>query len=677
VDGWAELLEDALVEKGLADAATRVLTLRAAWQNGNPAFRETCVRRLQSLYRDDPARKPFLAHLGLEKNVPIKECLRRLETLRNLTPGVICLDKTWGVGPVTRVDPYAARVAIDFSRKRGHEMSFAYAAETLQRVGEDHLQVRVYRDAAAVRKLADEKPADVVRMALRSYGPLTVARLQELLCDVILKPDAWKPFWDAARKVLKSDPLVVIPAKRSEPLTLLEKATAYDETWFKALAAERTAEGVFGRLDDLAGNLGGSELDVRHLRVVGERLAFLMKGFGDKDISIRVQILMAARQWKVAVEHVDWEAEAGRLLTGDALLSAAALISSKRLSALLALLAEHDKARLDATLVAAIPRMTINVLNTCMEYLLEQGGEAAAAGAFRDQVSARSAGVELLLWLAKRPERLESWGVGSLGDLVFQIMPVLEKTYTGDRLRAANQLSELVQQREWLEAATARMSEVQRTSLVRTLRTVMGKVSVDTQAMIGRLVMLHPELARLMEDKRAEAEAQTPGNMTSWRSYRQRQRQLAKVVNEDIPRNSKDIAVARSYGDLRENFEYKTAKEQQGILMRRQAELDQDLKTVRGTDFLNCPTAVAGMGTRVVITYPDAREERYYILGEWDQDTGLGIISCSSRMGKALTGHAPGDEVTVPGDQGEAACRIKSVGALPEDILAWARDTGG
>lgn len=673
--GWAELMEDALIEQGKLDEAVKVLGMRANWNSAVPAFRDICIKRLAYIYRNDPVRKKFVTNVGLDKGVAVAECFRRLDILQRLKPGILFMDKTWGVGAVKTVDSFYERVTIDFSRKMGHEMSFAYAAETLQPVGDEHLLARKYRDAVALAALAETEAAELVRIALRSYGPLTANRLQEILSDGIIKPDAWKTFWDSARKSLKADPLVVIPSKRSEPITLLEKAQAYDGIWFASLATERTAEGVFARLSDLLDHSKPEDLDAASLRVVGERLAFLMRGFGDKDMNIRVQIVVAAKQWNVSAEQVDWMREADSLIEPVNFMSAASVISSKRLEALLKLLADRDSARLFDTILGAIPSMVMNVLNTCVAFMIEAGQEEACSAVFKEFVGMRKAGVEVLLWLAKRPDRLEAWGLGTTGDLVFHILPAMEKTYNGERLRAANQLGELVQQREFLEVAAKAMNDVQRTSFIRYLRAVMGKIPVDTQAMIGRIVRVYPDLASLLTDKRAEAEeAAAPKNgLTSWRSYRQRQKLLEKIVNEDIPKNSRDIGVARSYGDLRENFEYKTAKEQQGILMHRSAELELDLKVVHGTDFASCATDVAGMGTRVVLQMENGPQLTYNILGEWDQDTDKGIISCSSKLGKVLTGHHGGDELEIPGDKGNEKCRIIEVTALAEEILAWAK----
>ena len=675
-NSWAELMEDTLIEQGCLDEAVKVLGMRAEWNNGNVAFREVCVKKLTAMFRNDPVRKKFVISLGLDRGISLAECFRRLDTLQNMKPGLLCVDRTWGVGMVKKVDAFYERVTIDFSRKMGHEMSFAYASETLQLVDDAHLLARKYRDAVALASLAETEAAELVRIALRSYGPLPVARLQEILSDGIIKPDGWKTFWDSARKALKTDPLVIIPAKRNEPISLLDKAKAYDSSWFAQLAAERTAEGVFARLESLSDNAKPADLDAASLRIVGERLAFLMKGFGDKDMSIRVQIVVLARQWTVSLEHVNWEREAGMLVEPAMFMAAAQAITSKRLDAMLKLLVDYNSARLYETITESIPAMTMNVLNSCVGFMLDQGQDSACSAVFKELVGMRKAGVEVLFCLARRPDRLESWGLGTTVDLAFQILLSLEKTYNGERLRAANQLCELVQQREWLEAASHSMNEVQRTSFVRYLYAAMGKLPVDTSAMIGRMVRVYPQLAEILVSKRNEAaEATAPkGGLTSWRSYRQRQKLLEKIVNEDIPKNSRDIGVARSYGDLRENFEYKAAKEQQGILMRRSGELDQDLSTVRGTDFSSVPVEVAGMGSSVTLQMADGHTEQHHILGEWDQDTEMKIISCSSRMGKVLAGHRAGDELLVPGDQGDVLCKIIEVSSLPEAVIIWTRE---
>jgi transcription elongation GreA/GreB family factor len=199
---------------------------------------------------------------------------------------------------------------------------------------------------------------------------------------------------------------------------------------------------------------------------------------------------------------------------------------------------------------------------------------------------------------------------------------------------------------------------------------------MEKRSVLGHIIKIYPDLEKLMVAKQQdkEEEKKSRGPVTSIRAFRERQLMLEKIQKVDIPQNSKDIGHAREYGDLRENFEFKAAKEMQGILMRRQGELQQMLSLVVPSELENMPTEKAGIGTGVRIAYSDGREERYYILGVWDRDEVLGIISCESKLAQALEGHVAGDEVTIPTEHGEAQVRLVSVEGLSDAVRAWLRD---
>lgn len=136
----------------------------------------------------------------------------------------------------------------------------------------------------------------------------------------------------------------------------------------------------------------------------------------------------------------------------------------------------------------------------------------------------------------------------------------------------------------------------------------------------------------------------------------------------DIPENSKEIEVARSYGDLRENAEFKYAKERQGLLMAQGAQLAADLEKVKPTDFADVDLAFVSPGCGVELAYKETGiVETYYILGVWDQDESLSIISSETRLAKALIGHQTGDVVEIPAGQ----CEVKAILPLPSGIKAW------
>ena len=126
----------------------------------------------------------------------------------------------------------------------------------------------------------------------------------------------------------------------------------------------------------------------------------------------------------------------------------------------------------------------------------------------------------------------------------------------------------------------------------------------------------------------------------------------------------KEISIARSYGDLRENFEFKAAKEMQRVLGRRRAETERDLAIARGTDFANPDTSQVSIGTIVTLKEAgDGRIDVYTILGAWDGDPEKGIVSYQSALAQALIGHKVGEQVNVPTEHGDRVAQIVSIEA--------------
>src|SRR5258708_18058312 len=105
----------------------------------------------------------------------------------------------------------------------------------------------------------------------------------------------------------------------------------------------------------------------------------------------------------------------------------------------------------------------------------------------------------------------------------------------------------------------------------------------------ARIVKSYPAIQSLISGEQSQKETNL---IVSWDSLERRKNEYHELVEKKIPANSKEIAIARSYGDLRENHEYKAAKEMQKLLMRRKAELEVQLVRARATDFANPRTEV-------------------------------------------------------------------------------------
>ena len=113
------------------------------------------------------------------------------------------------------------------------------------------------------------------------------------------------------------------------------------------------------------------------------------------------------------------------------------------------------------------------------------------------------------------------------------------------------------------------------------------------------------------------------------------------------------IKSARELGDLSENFEYHSAKNEQGFIESRIQELEQ---IVRNHKLISRPTAngVVQLGNTVRFSEEDGPEESYRIVGPAEADPGHGRVSNESAVGKALLGRKVGELATVETESGDS-----------------------
>ena len=125
---------------------------------------------------------------------------------------------------------------------------------------------------------------------------------------------------------------------------------------------------------------------------------------------------------------------------------------------------------------------------------------------------------------------------------------------------------------------------------------------------------------------------------------------------------AEQITVARGFGDLSENSEYDEAKNEQGKLYSRIAELEEILQHVVIVDESNAPTNVVTIGCKVTVADTNGKElPAYKIVGSQEADPMHGIISEESPFGKALIGAKEGDTVTVEAPRGTIHYTVRKI----------------
>ena len=123
-------------------------------------------------------------------------------------------------------------------------------------------------------------------------------------------------------------------------------------------------------------------------------------------------------------------------------------------------------------------------------------------------------------------------------------------------------------------------------------------------------------------------------------------KELQEIIDVKIPQNSKNIGYALSLGDLRENAEYKAAKEEQNQLNAAATRLQDEIDRAQIFDPTTATAKKVYFGSKVkILNINTDKEEEYTILGPWESDPANGIISYMSPLGNCLFNRKKDDEL--------------------------------
>ena len=570
---------------------------------------------------------------------------RQIEPLVLLTTSGFCMHRSWGFGRIKTVDTVFARFTIDFPGKPGHTMDLSFAADLLKPIAKDHILARKAADLEGLRQMAALNHLDLIKLVLNSNGGrATLDQVHQVLVPDVIRDD-WKKWWETARHEMKKDGHFVVPVKKTEPIVYTAQETSLQDRLLKDF---RAAKGLKARLA-VAAEVARSAADLANKETAAKEVIAALNG----DIPSH-----SRTQTAVALEAIftrdDLATAAGAAATpGEVTSEQLWNQEGVRFGAVMEAMPAVKHRRTLESFKAAQPekwseilRGTLNSVSAklCKEFaglLAHSGKLPELKETLIRLISQHAASSELLLWLGK--ERGDEFA-DVLGPEVFRAMlTAMERDQFNEK--RSNRLREFILDDQELIAdltATADLEVIK--DLTRALQLSPVFDDMDKRSLLARIVKRHPSVQSLVSGD--QTNKQESVLHVSWESLERRKSEYTELIQKKIPANSKEIALARSYGDLRENHEYKAAKEMQKVLMRRKEELEAQLTRARGTDFSTAKTDVVGIGTVVqCMDVNENKSETFTILGAWDFDVDKGIISYLTPVGQALLNKKVGEEV--------------------------------
>lgn len=568
---------------------------------------------------------------------------QHIDALVKLATNGFCMHRSWGFGKIQTVDTVFGRFTIDFPSRTGHTMDLSFAAESLRPIPKDHILARKASEIESLRQLAATNHLELVKIVLNSYdGRATLEQIQQVLVPDVIRDD-WKKWWEAAKRELKKDGHFQVPLKKTEPIVYQVQEVSLQDRLLKEFkeakglkAKTAVATALFKNAEDLSDKKTAAAEVIAALNAEIPSYVRTQPAVALEGMFIRDELRETA-----SLEPMPGEADTKSVWSQEIKIGTVleALPASKHRRAL-------------ETFKSAFPdqwhevlRQAINTVpaKLCREMaglLIHEGRLDLLKETIVRLVSQHTASSELLLWLAK--DRNDSFA-DILGPEVFRAMlTAMERDQFNEK--RSNRLRDFIvdDQELLVELIGSADLEVIK-DLTRALQLSPCFDDMDKRSLLARIVKSYPTMQSLISGEQTRQESHL---LVSWESLERRKNEYHELVEKTIPANSKEIAIARSYGDLRENHEYKAAKEMQKILMRRKAELESQLVRARGTDFSGTSTETVSIGTVVRATDVETgKAEIYSILGAWDSEPEKGVISYLSPVAQSLLGKKVGESV--------------------------------
>jgi transcription elongation GreA/GreB family factor len=621
-----ELLDDQLREGGRWAARLQLLKRAGAIFVPADKLHPTVSSTLGKLYGDRSTYKALSEAVGLHRataDIPKTwEKVERLEGLLAFDVGTVVAMEGKGVGRVVEANLGLESFKVDFERIRGLTVGFKAAPKLLRPLAVSHVLRRKLEEPHTLKAMT---PPLLLHLTLQSYDrALTAGEVRDILAGIVAESQ-WTSWWSAARK----HPQVVASGTGARQTYHWAESSgdAMDSVWkaFEKASPRRKIERLKRE--------GARDAGLRDR--MAENLAVVAEAAMDSDPGLAFEIWFSIeRSGSKAANNVEWspedllEGQAQRVFAGieDRLLRERAYVMVRERRedwpALYrdAMTRELDPRALDL-LADGLAHGAPKELERFLDNLLAQPHRNPAA----------------FTWIAERAAVDEAMRTRNALRLLQQILTVLNRDeFATFRVR----LLQLAESGSTLPRLLPHLTEDQASQAEDAIQRASNLEPFQRDALVNAI---HLRFQNLRKESGPPPLYATPDSVASKRA------ELQQILSKEIPANRKAIQEARAMGDLRENFEYKAARQRHEYLNARAISLNSELARVRIIETAGTDLSEARIGSRMHLRNSTGPRVMT-ILGPWESKPEDDVISYESDLAKALLGKKPGEVVAVGGE---------------------------
>ena len=578
----------------------------------------------------------------------VEEAISYFEKHISLDAGNFVFHKSWGIGRISTIR--GEQVTIDFTKKRGHSMSLKMAVNALTVLDKSHIWV--LKSVIPREKLREKVKQDIpwaLRTVIKSFGNSISFRIikKELVPSVLTKSE-WTAWNNEAKRIVKTDPLFGTNPEQSDEFVVRETPISYEE---KMLHFFKSEKHFYQRVKIIKEFLANSDPDSAYFEEMFNyfhTIASSYASINDHVVSSYLLIKRFSRQYRFL--RKTQEMQFNQVFhTQNEMISIFQQIEDSDLRKDFLSEIKHDYSDWRDHFAVLFPHfLTMHIIDE----LDTKDGKPYIKTIFQNAYDSYKDRPEVFTWLVKS-YALPIWVErGIPGEKVLlALLHLLDITFRNisnkKDVTSSRKLNRTILGILFDEGVLAKYVHEHEADSVNRIYSLMKDIEdVDPSKKIELKHLIKerfPDFKFIGEDEKAETIS--GGLIVTEKSYYAKQEELRRILEVEIPENSREIGAARELGDLRENAEYKAGKERQEMLNITANKIKTEIDRAVIFDPSQLDESKVSFGTKVdLFNKKNNTTETYTILGPWESDPAKQVISYLSPFGAKLLNHTIGEE---------------------------------
>ena len=653
------IMRDKLPTDYNIDVRINILKNLLRLNNENFIYREQLVEAYRKKYQDNEKLEEFIRMTNLTQQWRnVQEAINDFEKHISFFPGSFVYHNKWGIGRIKETTHLS--LIIDFAKKRNHTMDITMAVLSLEVLPKNHFWV--IRSVLSYEKLHEkvlQSPQWALKCILKSLGSADMKTIKTELVPDILSVQEWSTWNIKAKKILNTNQHFGILSTKIDHFIFSDITVSSIEKYHKLMQLEDRFVGkikLFRKAFETIKN-SKEKSDIEFFWLMFDYFYSYIQNPNNSYDSNYIYALFLCEESSQAIQfstrNVSLPME--KVFTVLEFNDLKQMLQEIKITDYKLLLFHKLKQykenweELYLNLFPYFPNETL-LNELCQNYQKELLNKIYLkiynnALEFKDAFIWFTISLKEKDWIQSLSKDIKVYS-NLLRIAINLLRDIANKKEVPVNKRNLNLIQTFLFKKENFPKAFENFTEQEITYMYSLLSQLNDVIPNRVLQIREQILVRFPNFE--FNDKFAYDESTSSGFLTTEKQYKEKQRELIKIQEVDVPTNSKEIEKARSFGDLRENAEYKAALEHQSNLNNKIHQLTQELEQARVFNLDNANNSKVSFGTKVLLEEHQengkSTKNEFIILGPWESNPEKGIISYLSPFGQKLYQHKK-DEV--------------------------------